>query len=49
MARCRTRIPVKSIPVAAGERIVAFAQPGKPPGIRFLRAGGPPPVPGKPP
>jgi hypothetical protein len=24
--------------MAAGERIVAFAQPGKPPGARFLRA-----------
>jgi hypothetical protein len=25
------------IPSAAGERIVAFARPGKPPGMRFFR------------
>jgi hypothetical protein len=27
--------PGEVIPMAAGERIVAFARPGKPPGARF--------------
>ena len=45
MAPCRTRTPGEGIAVAAGERIVAFARPGKPPEIRFLRPIGAVPAP----
>jgi hypothetical protein len=44
MAPCRAKT-VAMIPMAAGERIVAFARPGKPPGIAVLTADGTPPAP----
>ena len=41
MAPCRVST-VAMIPMAAGERIVAFARPGKPPGMAVLTADGAP-------
>jgi hypothetical protein len=43
MAPCRVSTMVM-IPMTAGERIVAFARPGKPPEMAVLRAVGTPPV-----
>ena len=40
MAPCQARTTGEAVRKPAGERIVAFARPGKPPGKRFLGPGG---------